>query len=68
MHEYCLSQYANDDTEATRSTIDDDALIDALQNKKIYAAGLDVFNNEPNLDERYMKLDNIQLHFYNFYF
>ena len=40
------------------STIDDDALIDALQNKKIYAAGLDVFNNEPNLDERYMKLDN----------
>ena len=40
------------------STIDDDALIDALENKKIYAAGLDVFNNEPNLDERYMKLDN----------
>ena len=40
------------------STIDDDALIDALQNKRIYAAGLDVFNNEPNLDERYMKLDN----------
>ena len=32
------------------STIDDDALIDALENKKIYAAGLDVFNNEPNLD------------------
>ena len=40
------------------STIDDDALIEALLNKKIYAAGLDVFNNEPNLDERYMKLDN----------
>ena len=40
------------------STIDDDALIDALQNKKIYAAGLDVFNNEPNLDKRYLKLDN----------
>ena len=40
------------------STIDDEALIDALQNNKIYAAGLDVFNNEPNLDERYMKLDN----------
>ena len=40
------------------STIDDDALIDALQNKKIYGAGLDVFNNEPNLDNRYTKLDN----------
>ena len=40
------------------STIDDDALIDALENKKIYGAGLDVFNNEPNLDNRYTKLDN----------
>ena len=40
------------------STIDDHALIDALENKKIYAAGLDVFNNEPNLDKRYLKLDN----------
>ena len=40
------------------STIDDDALIYALENKKIYAAGLDVFNNEPNLDKRYLKLDN----------
>ena len=40
------------------STIDDDALIDALEKKKIYAAGLDVFNNEPNLDKRYLKLDN----------
>lgn len=39
-------------------TIDDDALIAALKNNKIYAAGLDVFNNEPKLDERYLKLDN----------
>ncbi len=40
------------------STVDDDALIDALQNKKIYGAGLDVFNNEPNLDKRYLELEN----------
>ncbi len=40
------------------STVDDDALIDALQNNKIYGAGLDVFNNEPNLDMRYLELEN----------
>ena len=28
------------------------------ENNKIYAAGLDVFNNEPKLDERYLKLNN----------
>ena len=40
------------------STVDDDALIEALKTKKIYGAGLDVFNNEPNLDKRYLELDN----------
>ena len=40
------------------STVDDVALIEALKNKKIYGAGLDVFNNEPNLDKRYLELDN----------
>ena len=40
------------------STVDDDALIEALKNKKIYGAGLDVFNNEPNPDKRYLELDN----------
>ncbi len=40
------------------STVDDNALIRVLQSKKIYGAGLDVFNNEPNLDKRYLELDN----------
>ena len=53
-----LSKHAVVINTSRGSTIDDDALIDALENKKIYAAGLDVFNNEPNLDERYIKLDN----------
>ena len=37
-------------------TVDDNALIYALKNKKIFAAGLDVFKNEPKIDKRYLKL------------
>jgi len=53
-----LSKHAVVINTSRGSTIDDDALIDALQKKNIYAAGLDVFNNEPNLDKRYLNLDN----------
>ncbi len=35
--------------------VDDDALIDALSRRKIYAAGLDVYKNEPNLNIGYLK-------------
>ena len=35
--------------------IDDDALIDALDRRKIYAVGLDVYKNEPNLNPGYLK-------------
>ena len=30
--------------------VDDEALIDALNRRKIYAVGLDVYKNEPNLN------------------
>ncbi len=38
--------------------IDDDALIEALHSGHVGAAGLDVFNNEPDLDPRYRSLPN----------
>ena len=36
--------------------IDDDALIDALDRRKVYAVGLDVYKNEPNLNPGYSKI------------
>ena len=39
--------------------IDDDAMIEALKNKKIFALGLDVYNNEPNIHPEYLKLSNV---------
>jgi glyoxylate reductase len=41
--------------------INDDALITALKTGKIAAAGLDVFRNEPNIDARFLELDNVFL-------
>ena len=38
--------------------VDDEALIDALNRKKIYAAGLDVYKGEPNLNPGYLKIKN----------
>ena len=35
--------------------IEDEALIDALERRKVYAVGLDVYKNEPNLNPRYLK-------------
>ena len=39
--------------------VDDEALIDALNRKKIYAAGLDVYKGEPNLNPGYLKIKNV---------
>ncbi len=41
--------------------VDDDALIAALSSRRLFAAGLDVFANEPNIDPRYRALDNVFL-------
>ncbi|AKH19486.1 2-hydroxyacid dehydrogenase [Sedimenticola thiotaurini] len=43
---------------ARGAIVDDDALIDALRSGKLFSAGLDVFNNEPDIDPRYRQLDN----------
>lgn len=41
--------------------IDENALLDALENKKIAGAGLDVFETEANVNPRFFALDNVVL-------
>ncbi len=43
------------------SNIDEDALITALQSGTLGSAALDVFENEPDLDPRFLSLDNVLL-------
>ncbi len=43
------------------STVDEPALIDALENGRIRGAGLDVFWNEPKIDSRFAALGNVVL-------
>ena len=39
--------------------IDDDAMVEALKNRKIFSLGLDVYNGEPNIHPEYVTLPNV---------
>jgi len=41
------------------TTVDEGAMLDALENGKLAGAGLDVFLNEPDIDQRFYALDNV---------
>lgn len=43
------------------STVDEEALLSALESGSIRGLATDVFNNEPNIDERFLKLENVLL-------
>jgi lactate dehydrogenase-like 2-hydroxyacid dehydrogenase len=43
------------------SSVDEDALIKALKEKKIYSAGLDVFADEPKVRKEFIEMENIVL-------
>lgn len=43
------------------SSVDEEALVDALQSGQIFAAGLDVYAREPNVPEALLSIENVVL-------
>ncbi len=46
---------------ARGDVVEDEAMIEALRNGKVFAYGLDVYNGEPKIHSEYLKLKNIFL-------
>jgi glyoxylate reductase len=46
---------------ARGQVVDEQALVAALNNKSLFAAGLDVYENEPNISPELLELDNVVL-------
>ena len=46
---------------ARGGVVDDEALVDALKVRRILAAGLDVYEDEPKLNPGFLKLQNVAL-------
>ncbi|MBK8906579.1 MAG: D-glycerate dehydrogenase [Rhodospirillales bacterium] len=46
---------------ARGAIVEDEALVAALRSRHVFAAGLDVFNNEPDIHPGYRELDNVVL-------
>ena len=56
-------KYFPDDAVISNSArgdmIDDEAMVEALKNGKIFSLGLDVYNGEPNIHPEYLSLSNV---------
>ena len=46
---------------ARGEVIDDEAMIKAMKNGKVFALGLDVYRGEPKINEKYLELNNLFL-------
>ena len=55
----CFPNGAVVSNSARGDMIDDDAMVDALKNGKIFSLGLDVYNGEPDIHPDYLTLPNV---------